>query len=314
MMLVSIFAFMACHGCAATVADERPIAQKPSGAPIEVSDGGHISTSAPSTRVPSLEKLPVAPVSDTLTAHAPNRDLGLAERFGPSGKTRIDYNLNAPLSYEPVFKLGNERLSESLVSGFNEVEAPQTLLTGYRTDILATNGWSGALGLQTLRGQLGAQRLAYGTLGQERYDAQFSFSAPSQATGLAFDIGLVPSLSYAEEGDFQTRRIGAEVRLGQDIDQRGNDAGLPSWYFFAGADGEAIIFNNSSASGGLGLVNGLQLRDQVTVGDIQAGLNIRRYGTNFAFNYIRREVEYELNGDMLQRNEGFGGITLTWKR
>ncbi|MEO0946388.1 MAG: hypothetical protein AAFY06_16470, partial [Pseudomonadota bacterium] len=139
---------------------------------------------------------------------------------------------------------------------------------------------------------------------------------PSEFTGLNFDIGVVPRASLASEGDFSVRRIGAEFRLGQDIDQRGSATGLPSWYVFAGADGEALIFNNNTANLGfnLGVVDGLQLRDQVTVGDIQAGLSVHRYGTNFAFSYIRREVEYELGADRMQRDEDFGGLTISWRR
>jgi hypothetical protein len=305
MIIISagIMTAIACTGCTAFVAEDYPVAHYSNAAPIEMTHAMRVAVPAPlGTPLPVRQTVKTVPHLDARA------------RMEAAKNTLVEFGVDIPPSYEADYDLSKGGPAFGFVSSFNEIGAPETLLSGYRSDALATEDWSGAPALRALRGQLGAQRLSFGTLGQERYDAQFSFSAPSQTTGLGFDIGIVPSLSYAEEGNFQTRRIGAEFRLGQDIDQRGSDADLPSWYFFAGADGEAVIFNNGTASGGLGFVNGLQLRDQVTVGDIQAGLNVRRYGTNFAFNYIRREVEYEINGDSLQRDEDFGGITLTWKR
>lgn len=299
----SIMTAIACTGCTAFVTEDYPVAHYSDAAPLEMTHAMRVAVPAPlGTPLPVRQTVQAVPRFDA------------RERMEVARHTLVEFGVDIPPSYDVVYDVNKSWPSFGFVSSFNEVGAPETLLSGYRSDALATEDWSATPALRSLRGQLGAQRLSFGTLGQERYDAQFSFSAPRESTGLGFDIGVVPSLGYAEEGDFQTRRIGAEFRLGQDIDQRGSDAGLPSWYFFAGADGEAVIFNNGTASGGIGFVNGLQLRDQVTVGDIQAGLNIRRYGTNFAINYIRREVEYEINGDSLQRDEDFGGITLTWKR
>lgn len=300
---IGILSALACTGCTAFVAEEYPVAPYSASIPIETTHAMRVVVPAPlgtpTRQVPRIEiSTPALDVSAEL------------ER---ARTTLSDYGVALPTVYATTGNLEASNASFS-TSPFNNKATPDTSLSGFRTDVLDLAHWSSSPGLRALRGQLGAQRLAYGTLGQQRYDAEISFAAPREATGLRFDIGLVPSASYAQEGDFSVRRVGAEFRLGQDIDQRGNNAGLPSWYFFAGADGEALIFNNSAASGGLGLVNGLQLRDQVTVGDIQAGLNLHFYGTDFAVNYIRREVEYELNFETIQRNEDFGGLTLAWRR
>jgi len=299
---------LACTGCTAFVAEEYPAASYASSAPIE-------TTHAMRVAVPAPIGTPVRKKSVSPLKGAPELDVQI--QIEQARNTLVEYGVDLPPTYSSVAFNGASVGSTGgyiIVSPFNEASKPGSLLSGFRSDILDIDHWSSSPGLRALRGQLGAQRLSYGTLGQQRYDAEISFAAPSEATGLNFDIGLVPSASYAQEGDFSVRRVGAEFRLGQDIDQRGNNQGLPSWYFFAAADGEAVIFNNASAGSGLALVNGIQLRDQVTVGDIQAGVNIRSYGTNFAFNYIRREVEYELNSETIQRNEDFGGITLTWRR
>ena len=268
-------------------------------------------TPARTIAAPNLLTTPAADQSDDKTlASSPLHRVNTG--FGPkTGSSDIILH-NYIGAISPSF--GPPALN--IVSAFNEQASPISAETGLRLngDLLAIDQLSTAPALTAIRGQLGAQRLSYGTLGQERYEARLNLAAPSSVTGLNFDLGFVPSLSYAQEGDFSVRRVGAEFRLGQDIDQRGNYGDLPGWYLFAGADGEAVIFNNNTASNGLGLINGLQLRDQVTVGDIQAGLNVRRYGTNIAFNYIRREVEYELNSETLRRDEDFGGITFTWRR
>jgi len=300
---IGIMSAFACTGCTAFVAEEYPAAPYSGAAPIETTHAMRVAVPAPiGTPMPKASR-----------AAAPNVEPTTRFRVEQARETLVEYGVDLPPTFDTFDSFENPA-GLTFVSPFNGTPAPNSLLTGFRTDILDVDGWSASPGLRALRGQLGAQRLSFGTLGQQRYDAEFSFAAPREATGLNFDIGLVPSASYAQEGDFSVRRVGAEFRLGQDIDQRGNSYGLPSWYFFAGADGEAVIFNNIAAGGGLGLVNGLQLRDQVTVGDIQAGLNIRRYGTNFSVNYIRREVEYELNSETIQRNEDFGGVTLAWRR
>ncbi len=305
-IMIAMIGTMACTGCTAFVAEEHPIAPYASASvSVETTHAMRVAVPAP---------LGASSASAPRIINVPTRQLP-SPSVEDAKKTLVEYGVELPPTYgaTPVYDARTPAFAAT--SPFNNAKVPGTELSGLRFDILAVDGWSASPGLRTLRGQLGAQRLVFGTLGQERYDATFAFAAPRERTGLNFDIGVVPSASYAQEGDFSVRRVGAEFRLGQDIDQRGSDAGLPSWYFFAGADGEAVIFNNSAAGSGLGLVNGIQLRDQVTVGDIQAGINIRQYGTNFAFNYVRREVEYDLNStETIRRNEDFGGITLTWRR
>ncbi|MEL6324060.1 MAG: lipid A-modifier LpxR family protein, partial [Pseudomonadota bacterium] len=205
--------------------------------------------------------------------------------------------------------------SYALVGGGDRATPSISLNGTLRTDPIESTAWSASPVLRIVNGQLNAQRVSGPRYARETVGGEVSFSAPSEFTGLNFDIGLVPRATIATEGDFSVRRIGAEFRFGQDIDQRGTLVGLPSWYLFAGADGEAVIFNNSTADGlGLGLVNGLQLRDQVTVGDMQAGVSLHKYGTNFTFSYIRREVDYRMGDERFDLNEDFGGITLSWRR
>ncbi|MEM6898568.1 MAG: hypothetical protein AAF583_02195 [Pseudomonadota bacterium] len=296
---LGILGALACEGCTFFVMDDYDY--------VAPSQGQIVLT-------PSSAMLLAAPGplgSAGLSAVSPPR-LSPNERIDLVENILIDYGIVIP--DRPRF--GSTNLTGPVYLTGSSDQPGLSFTSSLRFNPIESTDWSSNPVLGIVNGRLNAQRLSGPNYSREAVNAELSFSAPSEFTGLNFDIGLVPRASIASEGEFSVRRIGAEFRLGQDIDQRGNALGLPSWYIFAGADGEALIFNNTTADLGfnLGVVEGLQLRDQVTVGDIQAGLNVRRYGTNFAFSYIRREVEYILGAEQLERDEDFGGLTISWRR
>ena len=94
---------------------------------------------------------------------------------------------------------------------------------------------------------------------QRRLTAELAFSASSEQTGLGFDVGIAPRVEITRDGPYASRRFGGEVRIGQNFDKRGEDP-ASSWYLFAGADGEALVWEpdqeraghaaSASASGG----------------------------------------------------------------
>ncbi|MEM9668040.1 MAG: hypothetical protein AAF950_03870 [Pseudomonadota bacterium] len=291
---------LACEGCTFFVMDEEAYAAPPSQGQIVLSPSTAMLLAAPGP-LGSVELEPIVPPQ--LDPH---------ERIDLVEDILVDYGIQIP----EVPRFGSQTVGAPVYITGSAEEPGLMLSSGVRFNPVERTDWSTNPVLRIVNGRLNAQRLSGPNFDREAVNAEFSVSAPSEFTGLNFDIGVVPRASLSSEGDFSVRRIGAEFRLGQDIDQRGNSDGLPSWYVFAGADGEALIFNNNTGSLGfnLGMVDGLQLRDQVTVGDIQAGLTVHRYGTNFSFSYIRREVEYELNAEQLERNEDFGGLTISWRR
>jgi len=295
---IGILGALACEGCTYFAADDY----------IAPPKTGQIVLS------PSNAMLVAAPVpTGALQAeYTPPPPLRPYERLEIAEQVLIDYGVVLPQT-RALSGYGGHGLTPLQFVG-PEGGASLTLSSAVRLNISEEPGWSSNPAVRVFQGGVDAQRL--GGAGYERngFDAQFAFAASSEFTGLRFDLGLVPRATFVDEGNFSVRRVGAEFRLGQDIDQRGSQEGLPSWYFFAGADGEALIFNNSSAGGGLGVIDGVQLRDQVTVGDVQAGLNLRRYGTNLSLSYIRREVEYRSSSIDFKRGEDFGGLTLSWRR
>lgn len=143
------------------------------------------------------------------------------------------------------------------------------------------------------------------------FDASFALSAGDAQTGLGFDVGVVPRISVRKDGQFKTRRFGGEIRIGQNFDQRGKDVDAKSWYLFAGADGEALVYepyHERSWS------NSLAMRDQVTVGDMQAGVSFTQGNGQVSVSYIRREVSYSERGVRGEESEDFAGISFTLRR
>lgn len=143
-------------------------------------------------------------------------------------------------------------------------------------------------------------------------NAEIQLSAPSESTGLAFDVGVAPRLSVTRDGAFETRRFGGELRIGQNFDKRGEMTEDGSWYLFAGADGEALVWEPDET--GRVSVSDMALRDQVTVGDMQAGVSLQRGGGQLSLSYIRREVEYRERNLGASENEDFAGLSFTIKR
>ncbi len=146
---------------------------------------------------------------------------------------------------------------------------------------------------------------------QRRLSAEFAFSAPSESTGLGFDVGIAPRLEITRDGQYASRRFGGEVRIGQNFDKRGEDPSS-GWYLFAGADGEALVWEPDQD--GAVSAGSMALRDKVTVGDIQAGVSIQRGLGQLSFSYIRREVEYRERNLGASENEDFAGVSFTIKR
>ncbi|MEQ9447433.1 MAG: DUF2219 family protein [Rhodospirillaceae bacterium] len=143
------------------------------------------------------------------------------------------------------------------------------------------------------------------------FGASLAFSAGDDQTGLGFDLGFVPRVSVSKDGEFEQRRVGGEVRIGQNFDQRGKDVEASGWYLFAGADGEALVYEPDTDRN---LTNRVALRDQVTVGDMQAGVSFTRGDGQLSLSYIRREVEFKERGIRGEETEDFAGVSFTIRR
>ena len=143
--------------------------------------------------------------------------------------------------------------------------------------------------------------------------AEVAFSAPKEMTGLKFDVGVAPRIAVREVGEVLTQRFGGEVRIGQDFDLLDSNGQPQGWYLFAGADGEALVWD-ADRNGFTPQLNNMSLTDQVTVGDLQAGVSIQRGGGQLSLSYIRREVKYRDRNGGFSENEDFAGVSFTMRR
>jgi hypothetical protein len=146
------------------------------------------------------------------------------------------------------------------------------------------------------------------------WSAEVSFGASAERTGLGLDLSITPRAQIQrDQAGNDVSRTGAEVRLGTNLldrDQRGTNAPAPSWYFFVGADNEALVWNLADKKA----MNGVALRDQATVGDLQAGVAWSvKSGGQMSFGIVERELEFnDIAGDNdVKRKDHFAAFSYT---
>jgi len=175
-------------------------------------------------------------------------------------------------------------------------------------------GWSASPALASVAAEVAMSR--YGQPDPEYNDMFFAMSiaATSGQTGLAFDVGLAPRVAVRDGGDLKGQRLGGEVRLGQGLGLSGSGKSPEGWYVFVGADGEALVWDADMERLGVNTFSDMQMTDQLTVGDLQAGVSIQRAGGELSFSYIRREIEFSDRNRSLSDSEDFAGVTFTMRR
>lgn len=175
-------------------------------------------------------------------------------------------------------------------------------------------GWSANPALANVAAQVATAR--YGQPDPEYNDVSFGMAieATSGQTGLAFDVGLAPRVALREGGDLRAQRLGGEVRLGQGLDLLESGKSVQGWYVFVGADGEALVWDADLDRLGADSFSDMQMTDQLTVGDLQAGVSVHRAGGELSLSYIRREIEFNDRNRSMSDSEDFAGITFTMRR
>jgi len=128
------------------------------------------------------------------------------------------------------------------------------------------------------------------------------------------DLELTPSASVHFDDERRSAIVGALLRIGDDLRKDAN-FDKNTWYFFAGADAEALTYRPNSTSQ---LTRGnFNLQDRIIVGDAQAGLGYRIGDADLSLAYIRREVSGFNNNDIsddVSFTEDAAALSFTWRR
>ena len=141
---------------------------------------------------------------------------------------------------------------------------------------------------------------------EDRLDLGYSkaFTSRSQ-TGL--DLSLTPRAALRFDDESSSAVVGAVVEIGEDL-RKGANFDNNTWYFFAGADAEALTYSPNSVGR---LTSGqFHLQDRIIVGDAQAGLGYRIGDADVSLSYLRREATAE----DFSFKEDAAALSFTWKR
>lgn len=131
-----------------------------------------------------------------------------------------------------------------------------------------------------------------------------TFTAKSKK---GLDLSLKPRAAMAFEDGNRSARVGAVVEIGKDL-REGSELQNNTWYFFAGADAEALSYSPNSVSR---ITSGqFHLQDRIIVGDAQAGLGYRIGDADVSLSYMRREATAEDFNFV----EDAAALSFTWKR
>ncbi|MGH1421275.1 MAG: lipid A-modifier LpxR family protein [Hyphomonas sp.] len=234
----------------------------------------------------------------------------------------------------PSQQMGPQSLAQSvhIVSGgsrrfsgtpVRSSELPVFELTGQPADFEISSGyvptstlglsWTNNEALTAIAAERSRKSLNLPSAAEQNIAAEIAFSVPKESTGLDFDLGVAPRVAVRDDGEIISRRVGGEVRIGQNLNITNSLEQPKGWYIFAGADGEALIWD-AAIDGLTPSFGGMSLSDKITVGDLQAGVSIQRAGGELSLSYIHREVRYSDRNGSIETKEDFAGISFTMRR
>jgi len=121
------------------------------------------------------------------------------------------------------------------------------------------------------------------------------------------DLSLTPRASMRFNDEISSTAVGAVIEIGEDL-REGSEFKNNTWYFFAGADAEALTYSPNSI--GRFTDGQFHLQDRIIVGDAQAGLGYRIGDADVSLSYMRREA----SGEEYKFVEDAAALSFTWKR
>ncbi|MDF1769972.1 lipid A-modifier LpxR family protein [Maricaulis sp.] len=123
--------------------------------------------------------------------------------------------------------------------------------------------------------------------------------------GQELDVSFTPRAAVSVGPDGSAAGAGAEVRVGQYLDNRLTES--PAWYVFAGADRRTLLYDPGS---GVDFQNAMYLTQREVVGDAQAGIAMRMGDADLSLAWVRREYRHVAGVRTFDEAEEFGAVTV----
>jgi len=142
--------------------------------------------------------------------------------------------------------------------------------------------------------------------GNDRLDIGYARAFKSR-NQKGLNLTLTPRAALRFDNNSSSAVLGAVVEIGEDLG-KGSKFDKNTWYFFAGADAEAVSYSPNN----LGRLTAGQyhMQDQIIVGDAQAGLGYRMGDADVSLSVSHREG----SADDFNFKEDAAAISFTWKR
>jgi hypothetical protein len=127
--------------------------------------------------------------------------------------------------------------------------------------------------------------------------------------GSGLDVGVMPRAGLGMGAQGPALEAGATLKVGRYL--RDDYGSKPSWWVFAGADRQALLYNPRE---GANLHSAVAFSPYAMVGDAQAGIAMRMGPADLSVAYVRRETEFSLPAQSWETVEDFAAFTLTMRR
>lgn len=137
------------------------------------------------------------------------------------------------------------------------------------------------------------------------------------ADGGPVDVSIAQRATIASsDGDVSRQGRGSELRVGRGlVDRREQGEGnSSSTYVFVASDDEALTWRPGERNEFGSRNSSLSLQDQVTVGDVSAGVTYEQNGVQASLAYVEREQSTTVGTQSFSQKESFAGVTLTMRR
>lgn len=135
------------------------------------------------------------------------------------------------------------------------------------------------------------------------------FSRDFSKGGLrGLDLALSPRAGVSFDDKSSSALVGALVKIGDNL-QSNPQINPNTWYFFAGADAQAMTYTPGQQNYGVEDSGRFALRDSIIVGDAQAGLAYRLGDADLSLTYLRREARAE----NYKFEEDAAALSFTWR-